>query len=518
MAFGCDVVFQELLAKRQNAFGIQWKNEVAEAVRDCPDNAGILAIDAERKIWNGDLEGAQEIIRRIRRTDPFNIEGRAVEGVLCSYEGDYEKARQILLEVLTQDPTSFTGLLHLPGTLSQMDLSDEAEYYRTVADETYPNSSLMMASRCHFFFSKGDNDRLDEILDRFQDDPSGRFQLVRARMAVKTHDWIRSEELAREAVAMNPDSYGAWQHLSLLLTKKGEFTEAKAAAGYALELNKRATVALKQLAEIAQREGREEESEEYERRAREAVPFLAEQNKISEITLLLKGHQFDAAISELRKYLKSKSPACRQMAMGKILRTLIMNPSNKNGLQVIEEVEAMGNRSPLFFSTKAYVLMTNKKNDRAFATIAEGLEKYPNDFDIQMGRIRCLKLSKATSELREAAEQLLEKGLTAPHQHISVVSNMEGSSMNDLRQRYYDDLVKKFPNFRQAGMIEAMIENGKGNYGKGIQIFHDMAARGDIHRDPYPPKVMLRILLLRCKDIIVLRTRKMIKKLKKTKE
>jgi tetratricopeptide (TPR) repeat protein len=472
--------YAELKKNRGYAYGAAWTTSITDAYQRFPGHYGIQSIEAERLLNVGHFDACRDLVRKIIQAEPNHYDACAVEAMLRLCEGDYVYAQQVLETIRDRDETNYYVALNLPMIYQQLDQTEEADEARRHSLRHYGDNPEVMAAVCGTMSMTEDRPAIDFILERFKDEPSERFLLVKVRLAVRDNDWAKSEALAREAVGRNSESVAGWEHLSLILTQKKEYEEARNAAMYALEINRNAVTALNQLVKISRLEGNNQEAMRFEMLASKISPHIREHQEIRHTIQRLRKREYDRVLNDLRKYLRSSNPTSRKLATNGILRTLNVHPQHVRAGHFIQEIEDLGYRSSLLYGCKATVQMTQEFPDLAFNTLEVAFQEYPNDFNLLYAKLRCLAMAEDLEGMQALGESIYDSGLTAPAQYLLIISVLVTKNLHELSQKFYEQLKQSYPGFSKIGVVEAMLQVSQGKYEEGIERFNQLAKNGEI--------------------------------------
>lgn len=472
--------FTKLIAEYGFVYGATRREQLQAAAETFPEHPGIQALEAERRVWAGDLAGAKGILDRVSKDHSSDNNLRAVRALLDGYEGDMVTAVATFEDILRQESDNRIALMNLPGGLIQVGREQEARVVLLQVEGTYPDNPLIMFGVFSGHTMMQDFDRAQAIIDRFADDPSDFFCVARARAALRQHDWAASEKWAREAVARNPESRSGWEHLSMLLLNKGEIQEAKSAAMFALELNSRSVPSLRNLAKIATLEGNKAEAAEYERRADIAVPFMKDHNEIRKAITLLRSGQTDSAIKILRPYLHSTNLASRNLAASCALAAISADPKTKGVEKILDELKESEGQSEDYYVVKALHLMTKGQREESLSTLDEGEEKFPNKIQLQIGRLRCLAIADDRDSMEKVAEALLQEHVGSPNDYLGILTQLYSKDMNEMADKFYQQLIRKFPSSTVVSLADSMIALNRGDLSGGLSQLNQLSNKGVI--------------------------------------
>ncbi len=472
--------YQKLLNEYGHVYGSARREQLQASAESFPDHPGIQALEAERRVWAGDLSGARAIVDRIRQIAPQDENIRAVRALLDGYEGDMAGAVTIFEDILRHDPGNRVALMNLPGGLLQVGREQDARTILLQVEGTYPDNPFIMYGVLSGHNLMHDFDRAQAIIDRFADDPSDIFCVARARMALRQHDWAESEKWAREAVARNPESRSGWEHLSMILLHKGEVKEAKSAALFALELNSRSVLSLRNLAKIATKEGNKREAAEYAKQADAAVPFLKDHNEIRKAIDALRMGQSDVAIKMLRPFIQSSKLGSRNLAIACALSSINSNPTSKGAAKVLDEIEPYGADLEEFFVAKAIYLMSKGQKEQSLATLDEGEQRFPDKIQLKIGRLRCLAIADDQESMQQVAETLLQDQIGSPIDYLGILTQLYAKDMDELADKFYQQLIRKFPSSTAVSLADSMIALNKGDLSGGLSQLNQLSGQATV--------------------------------------
>jgi tetratricopeptide (TPR) repeat protein len=472
--------YQDLLETHGIEFGIKRREKIIKAAEDFPDHSGIQATEIDRILFTGAVDKAKERLALCLKKDPDSIKLLAAKGLIMVFDGDFIGGIEALETVRAADPTNIIMLSNLPAAYVQNGQEAKARDLMEDAMRLLPKDPDIMASMCTGYMLIEDLDSARAIEEKFRDDPGHRFCVIRARMAIKEHDMPTSEKWAREAIARNPESYAAWEHLSMLLVHNGELQEAKAAANFALELNSRSVVSLRNLVKISTREGDKVAALEFEKRANDAVPFMKDMQKLRAALALMKSGKAAEAASAYHALLNVTSISTQKQARQGLLQVLCMGKAIKDGPTYIEQIESQSVSNPLFYRAKAMVQMGEGMPDKAFATFDEGLLMFPNSLEILAGRLDCLSKTNDLPGVKHLAEEILATGINTPSEYIGVIIPLLNSNETDLVDKLYQQLIRKFPSSSAIQMVESMVAIHKGDIKGGIEKMRALSERGEM--------------------------------------
>lgn len=472
--------YAELKEKRGYAFGTAWAKLIGEAYHNFPGHYGIQSLEADRLLGVGQFDACRELVDKIVQAEPHHWDAYAIQAMLKLCEGDYAFAQEALETIRDQEETNYYVALGLPNIYHQLDLTEEAEQARRYSLRHFGDNPEVMAAVCGTMSMTEDRPAIDFILEKFKDDPSERFLLVRVRLAIRDNDWAKSEALAREAVGRNSESAAGWEHLSIILTQKKQYEDARNAAMYALEINRQSVPALNQLVKISRLEGNNQEALQFEMLASKISPHIREHTEIKHTIQRLRKREYDRVLHDLRKYLQSTNPTSRKLAVNGMLRTLNVHPQHVKAGHFIQEIEDLGYQSSLLYGCKATVQMTQEFPDLAFETLETAFQQYPNDFNLQYAKLRCLAMAGDIEGMQELGEFIYDFGLTSPAQYLLIISVLVTKNLHELSQKFYEQLKQAYPGFSKIGVVEAMLQVSQGKYEEGIERFNQLAKDGEI--------------------------------------
>lgn len=475
--------YQALESARGVEIGAGRKDKIRQAAIDFPDHPGIISLEVERLVFAGDIDQAKELVSKATQFHPDNTKIRSVHALINAYEGNMTDACDEYQDIFREEPNNIIMLINFPGVLAQLGDEERAKFMLEKAEEFYPEHPYVMASVANGFLLLNDFDNAKRLEQKFLDDPGDRFCTVRARIAIKDGNMVESEKWAREAVARNHDSYSAWEHLSMVLLHQGNFEEAKSAATFAVELNSRSVTGLRNLAKIAKMDGNTKLVEEYEKRAKDAVPFLKDMQEVRAASTLLQKRNRKDALKMFERILETGSPSTRRHAGTGVMHALLIEPNDPRAVELLDKVERHAGPSAMLFRTQAAVHMAQGSKDRALAAIERLEEKYPNRTDTYVAKLNFYADDNDIESLRTTAKQLLDRGVDMPMEYINVLIPLLNTKQNDLIDDFRKQLQKKFPSSTAVRLTDSMVAINEGNVEQGLRTMAELEQSGQIERE-----------------------------------
>jgi Flp pilus assembly protein TadD len=480
MSNSAEETYTRLLSEHGSVTGARRRESIEAAYAEFPDHPGIVALEAERHIWRGDLDRTKNILAEVRPKHPDNAHLLAVEGLVVGYEGDVSGGQEILESALLKDPRSILTHSNLPAFLIQSGEQARAEYVIGQGRQMYPDNPGLISAHYYLFHMLQKPEKCSELLALVQHIENDIVLMMKARTAMWNSKWSESEQYCREAIAYNPESSMAWEHLGMLLTHKGEHKEAKSAASFALELNSRSVPSLRNLAKIATAKGDFAAASQYSQRAETAVPYLKPLSEIRKANQMYSVGKVDKAMKILIPLATAPSGVIQKTAVHSLLMVLPGMEKPKEALSLLQQLESSGFHPDLLIGVKAFLLAEDGEFETANQILAEGEAKYADSVDFRVLQIRTLGKQKQKDKVESLATSLLEGGMGLPHPYVLVTTVLYDSGLKDLADRYYNDLIRKFPSSSAVTMLEMMRELDKGNVEGGISKLREMGMRGDI--------------------------------------
>lgn len=480
MSSSAEETYTRLLSEHGLVTGAKRRESIEAAYAQFPDHPGIVALEAERYIWRGDLERTRSILAEARPKHPENAHLLAVEGLLTGYEGDIATGQAVLETVLQKDPKSILTHSNLPAFLVQNGELARAEYVIYQGRQLYPDNIGVISAHFYLFHMMQKPERCTELLAKVQDIENDIVFMMKARAAMWESKWSVSEQYARQAIAHNSESSMAWEHLGMILTHKGELQEAKSAANFALELNARSVPSLRNLAKIATKEGDMATAMKLSKQADTAVPYLAMFTEVRKANQLFSVGKVSQAIKILMPLATTPSGMVQKTAIHSLLTSLPGLENPKEGLAALEQIESVEFHPDLMVGVKAFLLAQDGQHEAANQTLADEETKFADSVEFRMFQIRVAGIQKQTDRVESLAVSLLSDGIGSPLIYVPIATVLFDSGLNDLADQYYNDLIRKFPSSSAVTMLEMMRELDKGNIEGGIRMLKELGIKGEL--------------------------------------
>lgn len=423
------------------------RRAVAELCETFPDRPEGRALTVTGSLWRGDLEEAQALASKLGNSPPE----LAAFAELASYLADRETAHRMIGQALAASPDD-PIVLRAAYSIYGVDAPEQALEIAERRVTLRPHDPAGYAAVATIQLSRDAAQAqamADDPPEALRNTPQ--LELLRARLAVKSHDLPRAEEHARLAVALGADVASAWATLSSVLVHQGKREEAERAAKFALDLNKRSSLAMRSLASIAKSRGDHATADEWERKASEAIPALHQVGVMQTVKALIRQGKREEALTELDKIIDIPG-ASRHMAL-KVRATLLIELTNDAALrETADAMEREGIIDPLLSVARAESLKREGRLDEASQILLEVWDDgHPSYVCSHLVRILLLKGDRETA-CRVAHEAMVYVPGT-PADVAKTFLQLEKGGLKEEARDFLSAAKRKFP---EAQLLEVV--------------------------------------------------------------
>jgi len=258
----------------------------------------------------GDLEKAEERVRKALTADPFLVEGYRLLGEVLQSEGHPEEALETYLKGLTRQPddaelhTRCGSLFAEKGDLPRAEahLREAIRLSSGFRSEAVVALGAVLAESGRLEEARKE---YDKVLDKEPENPD-----ARNNRAIALYRSGHREEAERELhrlITRFPHHADAWNNLAVIAIDEGNWKDAEEMSRRAAEINPFMASALNNLGIALDEQGRLKEAEETYARCLKVDPNYWQAGLNRAITLEKLG-RFDDAISELERILDTVTP------------------------------------------------------------------------------------------------------------------------------------------------------------------------------------------------------------------
>ncbi|MFH1419949.1 MAG: tetratricopeptide repeat protein [Planctomycetota bacterium] len=228
-----------------------------------PDNVGANALLLRLYATTDRVDAAFALLGELKKRDPENREWQRVELVLR--QGAGEDQDEQMLAYLKEEPDAFTRAMSVANYYSAHDDFKEAAKYLDEAESLHPDDKPVIDQQFQNALRLKDWDRAEQYVAKNAalnlDGTEGK--LAQGRLALAKGEYERAIDLMKTGLQKyTKDSLG-WTYLAEAYGLAGHLLEAKNTLLRALEINPANGYANRGLAELALREGNDEEARRY---------------------------------------------------------------------------------------------------------------------------------------------------------------------------------------------------------------------------------------------------------------
>lgn len=440
-----------------------------------PNNADLRALLALVHLWTGDVEAARELLPKVPSgADSASLAAVAAE--VAYFMAENQLADQFLKRAIELDSEHF---LTFRSSWNEAQMSGENERALEILQrslEVYPEDPEVWASLVTSKQHIGDVAAAQKLLDTPPDWVLGTVQYCNkvGMVALTRGDLAAAEASLRDAVSMCPEGGAYWGHLSMVLFPAGKIEEAEQAAKFALELNSRNCIALRTLSKIALSRGDKKAAAEFEDRATEAVPCLAEQHLSHQMNALIRQGKTDAAIKKARLMQQSNRDYLQRQGNRFHLDLLTNNQRWEAARDEWTRLESENRIEPSMRLNHIRIIDHFGDTKQALHELDEVLQSVPPDRNVYPLALEMYLRNGMVDDADRIVEMLIADLPGLPAQLVmSIIALDRGGRGKDAR-RLYDAARRKFPSYKGLAVIGAGMAAQDGRLGNATYMIQNL--------------------------------------------
>ncbi len=498
-----DSLYESLKTDAQGTQDARWNAKISSAFEQDPDHPGIRALWGNHLLWKGRLEEATELIESAATNDSEDSQVLAYLGNLNAYLNRTEKAMDLYRRSLEIDSNNYTALLNYPFLLQKQGQVDECNRLLDHLKQSYPQNGRAIAVRSYIPLAKANYSEVRAILAEYSGPENDNICLAQARLALREGEWNLSEQLARRATQLNPEYSSAWEHLCMLLVHQGRLVEAKEAGEYAIGINPRSAVALKELSKIAKRLGDKDLAKEYEARAASAIPFLSEMQSTGKDMLKLL-HTGDKRA--LRELMHNAEHASGEVQGNAVLGLCLYFESHLDAKEIPDFLSIAKRhevRQASVASLEFSWLLNSAKLAEAEAVLTQMKIAHPGDALPRIAELRLLIAKGELDQAKQLAIAIERDGLNDPHLYYRVIIPLLDADLKEEAGAFLNQLVKKFPQSDAAQQAQMVVSLSNGDIERGLEIFRNQAKVNEFNPKAGCLKLLVKLPVVMARLVLI---------------